>query len=120
MRLLHAIAIALLLIALPASAQRAPLPRPAIAEVPAAQLPAEARATIALIQSKGPFPYAKDGSVFGNREGILPKQPRGYYREYTVKTPGQRNRGARRIVAGRGGELYYTEDHYTSFRRIRE
>ena len=118
MNVLRAIAVTLLLLAIPAAAQRAP--REAIAEVPAAQLPAEARATIALIQSKGPFPYAKDGSVFGNREAILPKQPRGYYREYTVKTPGQRNRGARRIVAGRGGELYYTDDHYNSFRRIRE
>ena len=58
--------------------------------------------------------------VFRNREMILPRQGRGYYREYTVKTPGERTRGARRIVAGRGGELYYTEDHYSSFKRIRE
>ena len=102
----------------PAAAQRGP--HDAIAEVHASQLPPEAHHTVALIRSKGPFPYAKDGSVFGNREGLLPRQPRGYYREYTVKTPGQRNRGARRIVAGRGGELYYTEDHYNRFRRIRE
>lgn len=102
----------------PAAAQRAP--RDAMAEVHASRLPPEARQTLALIRGKGPFPYAKDGSVFGNREGLLPRQPRGYYREYTVKTPGERTRGARRIVAGRGGELYYTEDHYNRFRRIRE
>ena len=101
-----------------AFAQRAP--REAVAEVPVAQLPPEARATLALIRKQGPYPYAKDGSVFGNREGLLPRQPRGYYREYTVKTPGERTRGARRIVAGRGGELFYTDDHYNRFRRIRE
>ncbi|AVZ79786.1 ribonuclease [Zoogloeaceae bacteirum Par-f-2] len=83
-------------------------------------LPPEAHATLALIQSGGPFPYRKDGSVFHNREGLLPERPRGYYREYTVPTPGARDRGARRIVAG--GQppevFYYTEDHYRSFRRI--
>ena len=81
-------------------------------------LPEEAKQTVALIKSNGPFPYPRDGAVFGNREGQLPKRERGYYREYTVKTPGARDRGARRIVAGRGGELYYTEDHYHSFRRV--
>jgi ribonuclease T1 len=94
--------------------------RPSIELVAAAELPAEARATLALIRKGGPFPYARDGVVFGNREGILPKQKRGYYREYTVKTPGERTRGARRIVAGAPGELYYTEDHYNHFRRIVE
>src|SRR5262249_20691711 len=69
------------------------------------ELPAEARDTLALIKQNGPFPYARDGVVFGNREALLPKKQRGYYREYTVKTPGARDRGARRIVAGRGGEL---------------
>lgn len=91
-----------------------------VGSVAVADLPPEARETIALIRSRGPFPYARDHRVFGNREGILPRQPRGYYREYTVRTPGERTRGARRIVAGRAGELYYTEDHYNSFRRIRE
>lgn len=83
-------------------------------------LPPEARQTLALIKAGGPFPYKQDGRVFGNREGLLPKRHRGYYREYTVRTPGARDRGARRIVAGQGGEYYYTDDHYRSFRRIRE
>jgi ribonuclease T1 len=91
-------------------------------------LPGEARVVLARIRAGGPFAYAKDGSVFGNREKILPLRSRGYYREYTVKTPGARGRGARRIVAGAGasgdvrssGEYYYSEDHYNSFRRIRE
>ena len=87
-------------------------------EVRAADLPPEARQTLALIERGGPFPYEKDGTVFGNREGILPKKPRGHYREYTVRTPGSRDRGARRIVAGQSGERYYTDDHYRSFRRI--
>jgi len=84
------------------------------------QLPPEGRATLALIKRGGPFPYAQDGTVFQNREGRLPAQPRGYYREYTVPTPGARDRGARRIVAGRGGDYWYTADHYRSFKRIRE
>jgi len=89
-------------------------------EVPVAELPREAHATLALIRSNGPFPHRQDGSTFGNREKLLPQRARGYYREYTVPTPGARDRGARRIVAGQRGELYYTEDHYRSFRRIRE
>jgi ribonuclease T1 len=99
-----------------------------IGDVSAAALPAQARATLALIKAGGPFAYAKDGSVFGNREKLLPARERGYYREYTVKTPGAHDRGARRIVAGAGdsgdvrtsGEYYYSDDHYNSFRRIRE
>jgi ribonuclease T1 len=83
-------------------------------------LPVEARQTLALIKLNGPFPHAQDGKTFGNREKLLPMRARGYYREYTVSTPGARDRGARRIVAGNGGELYYTEDHYRSFRRIRQ
>jgi ribonuclease T1 len=82
------------------------------------QLPVEAQQTLARIEAGGPFPYKQDGRVFGNRERLLPQRGRGYYREYTVKTPGARDRGARRIVAGRNGEYYYTEDHYRSFRRI--
>jgi ribonuclease T1 len=97
-----------------------PAPGFAIGEVEASALPPEARQTIALIRKGGPFPYQRDGAAFGNREGILPRREHGYYREYTVRTPGARDRGARRMVAGRGGELYYTEDHYRSFRRVRE
>jgi len=92
----------------------------ALPEVTAAELPREARATLALIRQGGPFPYRKDGSVFGNRERRLPPAAGGYYREYTVPTPGSKDRGARRIVAGRNAEYYYTDDHYQSFRRIRE
>lgn len=80
-----------------------------------AELPPEALETIVLIAKDGPFPYDKDGSTFFNRERILPRMPDGYYREYTVKTPGSRDRGARRIVGGEEGELYYTDDHYDSF-----
>lgn len=84
------------------------------------ELPPEARATLVLVRAGGPFPHARDGVIFANREAQLPKRPRGYYREYTVSTPGMRGRGARRIVSGRAGELYYTDDHYRSFRRIIE
>ncbi len=82
------------------------------------QLPTEAQTTINLIYQGGPFPYDRDGITFGNREGLLPKQSYGYYREYTVDTPGASNRGARRIVSGQNGELYYTADHYASFVRV--
>lgn len=83
-------------------------------------LPPEAFDTLALIEAGGPFPYDRDGTVFQNREGRLPSQPRGHYREYTVPTPGSRDRGARRIVTGGDPpvEFYYTDDHYRSFRRI--
>lgn len=87
-----------------------------------ADLPEEARTTLRLIEQRGPFPYPRDGIVFGNYEKRLPPQSRGYYREYTVPTPGSQHRGARRIVHGgdaRSGENYYTADHYRSFRRIR-
>jgi len=86
--------------------------------VRSADLPAEARQVLRLIEDGGPFPYEQDGGVFGNYERLLPEQPRGWYREYTVPTPGERDRGARRIVAGRDGTLYYTADHYDSFARI--
>jgi ribonuclease T1 len=108
-----------------AAIARGPAP---IGEIAIAALPRQAQATLALIEAGGPFAYARDGSVFSNRERILPPRHRGYYREYTVPTPGARDRGARRIVAGAGasgdvrtsGEYYYSDDHYNSFRRIRE
>ena len=90
------------------------------AEVSASALPVEAQQTLRLIRAGGPFPYERDGVTFMNYERILPERPRGYYREYTVRTPGLRHRGARRIVAGSPGEYFYTEDHYRSFRRILE
>jgi ribonuclease T1 len=83
-------------------------------------IPPEARETLVLIKQNGPLPYPQDGKTFSNRERRLPLRAQGYYREYTVKTPGARDRGARRVIAGNGGEFYYTEDHYRSFRRIRE
>lgn len=89
-------------------------------EIHVSQLPPEGRATLALIKRGGPFPYARDGIIFHNREGRLPERPRGYYREYTVPTPGLSHRGARRIVAGRDGDYWYTDDHYRTFKRIRE
>jgi ribonuclease T1 len=92
----------------------------ALPEIASAELPREARETLRLVKQGGPFPYERDGAVFGNFEKRLPSQARGYYREYTVPTPALKHRGARRIVAGRNGELYYTDDHYRSFRRIRE
>lgn len=89
-------------------------------EIALDDLPVEARATLARVKAGGPFPYPQDGRVFSNREKRLPANKRGYYREYTVRTPGARDRGARRLVAGAAGEYYYTDDHYRSFRRIRE
>ena len=89
-------------------------------EISTADLPPEARHTLQLINGGGPFPFAKDGAVFANRERVLLAKPHGYYHEYTVITPGARDRGARRIIAGKNGEYYYTDDHYRSFKRIRE
>ncbi len=86
--------------------------------VPVSALPPEALDTLSLIAVGGPFPFDRDNSVFHNREGILPDRFDGYYREYTVITPGEDDRGARRIVAGDDGDLYYTDDHYQSFREI--
>jgi ribonuclease T1 len=89
-----------------------------------AELPREGRQTYELIRQGGPFRYDKDGAVFGNRERILPAEKRGFYREYTVTTPGSRDRGARRIVCGGPARsphaCYYTADHYASFRKILE
>jgi ribonuclease T1 len=109
---------------------REPAHAGSILAVALADLPEQARHTVSLIERGGPFPFPrKDGSTFGNFEKRLPIQERGYYREYTVPTPGSRDRGARRVVAGGGrspgsadsarfGEYYYSDDHYRSFRRI--
>lgn len=83
-------------------------------------LPVEALQTLDLVDRGGPFPYDRDGTTFQNREGLLPPRPSGYWKEYTVPTPGSSDRGARRLVVGAGGEVYYTADHYQSFRLIRE
>jgi ribonuclease T1 len=91
-----------------------------LATVDIVDLPKEARQTIAQIRKGGPFPYKKDGVVFGNFEHRLPLHERGYYREFTVRSPGARDRGARRIILGKAGELYYTDDHYETFRLVRE
>jgi ribonuclease T1 len=95
-----------------------------LAVIPVAELPREGRATYELIRQGGPFQSGKDGTVFGNREHLLPAAKRGFYREYTVPTPGSRDRGARRIVCGgpmkQPYACYYTADHYASFRMIVE
>ena len=100
-------------------------PAESVGIVALAALPPEARETRRLISTGGPFPYEKDGTVFRNRERLLPAEARGFYREYTVRTPGLKHRGARRIVCGgrepsRPVNCYYTADHYASFRRIVE
>jgi len=101
--------------AVPGAANTSGLP-----EVLASELPDEARRTLALIARGGPYPYTRDDVTFGNFERILPRKSSGYYREYTVPTPGESDRGARRIVAGKAGERYYTPDHYNSFTFIIE
>lgn len=116
--------------AAPAAAQRESQPQiqqvqqqqqrvqPSLANIAVKDLPREAHDTLALIEKGGPFPYDRDGIVFGNFEKRLPIKDRGYYHEYTVKTPGVSHRGARRIVTGKDGEKYYSDDHYKSFKRI--
>jgi ribonuclease T1 len=95
-------------------------PETGLVWVELAALPPEVRQTLVLVERGGPFPYEKDGAVFGNREGLLPRRPAGFYREYTVVTPGSPDRGARRLVTGDGTRmLFYTADHYSSFQRIR-
>ena len=91
-----------------------------IGTVLVSELPPAARETLRLVNVGGPFPHLKDGAVFGNRERRLPRKPRGHYREFTVPTPGSRDRGPRRIITGRDGESYYTYDHYRTFKRILE
>ena len=96
---------------------------PSTDEVAPEELPPEARDVLARIKTDGPFRYDRDGVVFGNREKLLPAKPRGYYHEYTVRTPGVKNRGGRRLVCGGRKTVpdacYYTDDHYRSFRKIR-
>ena len=111
------------MMATPSAQAKGPAPEAAQAGMALADLPKQGRETYALILAGGPFPYEKDGTVFGNRERQLPAQKRGFYREYTVKTPYARNRGAKRIVCGgsqpaRPEVCYYTDDHYASFKRI--
>lgn len=89
-------------------------------ELPESALPAEGRRVLELIRAGGPYRYSQDDQTFGNFERILPRRDRGYYREYTVPTPGESDRGARRIVAGNGGDKYYTDDHYETFSFIAE
>ena len=118
---------ALLLTGLAGGAQAkeaAPTATPALAEISLSELPAPAQETYRLVHTGGPFPFAKDGVVFGNRERLLPRKNRGFYREYTVKTPGARTRGARRLICGgtppTAPEVcFYTDDHYASFKRVR-
>lgn len=119
--------VAMLLAGAPAVAQQllrekppevAPRVQASLATIALKELPPEARDTLALIEKGGPFAFDRDGIVFGNFEKRLPIKERGYYHEYTVKTPGVRHRGARRIIAGKGGERYYSDDHYQTFKRI--
>ena len=104
----------------PVLARNDNVPAAAGSEIALAELPREARQTLEAIKRGGPFAFERDGVVFGNYERRLPPRNRGYYREYTVPTPGERHRGARRIVAGAHAEYYYSDDHYRTFRRIRE
>jgi ribonuclease T1 len=122
--LLSAAVMAFGLMAMPVAQAKGPAPDSTVTSTIAlADLPKQGRETYALILAGGPFPYEKDGTVFGNRERLLPAQKRGFYREYTVRTPYARNRGAKRIVCGGSQPVkpevcYYTEDHYASFKRI--
>lgn len=106
----------------PAAAQRDNAPRErvqlSLADVSVKSLPPEAREAFTLIEKGGPYPFDRDGIVFGNFEKRLPIKERGYYHEFTVKTPGVKHRGARRIVTGKSGEKFYSDDHYKTFKRI--
>jgi ribonuclease T1 len=99
----------------PETAQRVQV---SLAQIAVKDLPPEARDALKLIEKGGPFPFDRDGIVFGNFEKRLPIKERGYYREFTVITPGIRHRGARRIVTGQGGEKFYSDDHYKTFKRV--
>jgi len=117
--------VAAVLLAAPVAAQlRADVPetprrvQPTLADISVKDLPPEARETLRLIERGGPYQYDRDGIVFGNFEKRLPIKERGYYNEFTVKTPGVSHRGARRIVTGKGGDKYYSDNHYNTFKRI--
>ena len=120
--ILGAAGIATLVARSPSDAPTAPAtaatPRSHLPGVGLADLPAQARQTLNLVDRGGPYPYPQDNTVFGNQEGRLPAQPVGYYREYTVVTPGSADRGTRRLVVGADGDVYYTGDHYASFRQV--
>ncbi|MGH3714247.1 MAG: ribonuclease domain-containing protein [Micromonosporaceae bacterium] len=107
----------------PAGTSRTPstsdTPRSGLPQVAVAELPAEARDVLETIERGGPYDYPQDDQEFRNRERRLPERERGYYREYTVPTPGEADRGARRLVVGEDGDVYYTADHYESFRQVR-
>ena len=122
-RSLRAIALLLCLMAGIAPVAQARTTPPTLAEVALADLPKEARDVHALVGKGGPFPFDRDGVVFGNREKLLPAKAGGYYHEYTVRTPGVKGRGGRRLVCGGPAQFpdacYYTHDHYRSFRKIR-
>lgn len=121
-RLVASLVWAAVVLCAPLGYARSPVEPSNLQAIRVAELPVQGRATYSLIQQGGPFPYEKDGVVFGNRERILPAQQRGYYREYTVKTVGVSNRGAQRIVCGgrprTPDACFYTSDHYASFRQI--
>jgi ribonuclease T1 len=93
-------------------------PSSGLPTITVAALPAQARSVLVLIDAGGPFPYKQDDTVFSNFEGLLPKHASGYYHEYTVVTPGSPDRGTRRLIAGHDGDIYYTSDHYASFRQV--
>jgi len=115
------LAVAALLLAVRFSGRDTPAPATGVSGLPTVrvgELPAQVGETLARIDAGGPFPSRQDGSAFQNRERLLPSHPAGYYREYTVPTPGSADRGARRIVTGVQGERYYTDDHYGTFREV--
>ena len=93
-------------------------PRSGLPGIAVADLPKQARDTLALIDRGGPYPYSQDNTVFGNLERVLPERPKGYYREYTVVSPGSSSRGTRRLVVGAQGDIYFTADHYQTFRQV--
>jgi ribonuclease T1 len=118
------IALVVLLVALAVGyavrASRSDAPARPIRTVSLRALPRQVTVTVHRVEDGGPFPYPEDdGVVFHNYEHLLPAEPDGYYREYTVPTPGASDRGARRVVTGSGGQFYYTPDHYGSFERLR-